>query len=621
MKKKEQVISKNVSSGAEKVELIEKKVKEKSTKRHTPKVALEGVTLGSPDDGVKTYEKTIGQEKIIAKKSNAESSGSKGEKESERAKARVAAALKRKEAMEKKKEARAKKAQARAEKRAKKAAKRKALLAKRMAERKARQEKIAKEKEEKQRERAHAKANKKQQSARKKKNKKESRARREKGYGGWIAAVVSLGVVTLALATTVTVGAVEMTRATDSALASYKGTMYELTEIMENVDEDLDRLRISDSASQQSRILTDVLVQTRLAELDLEKLPLTALQDGNITAFINKTAALSERMLSKLRAGERLTDIDRLALERAYETTHAIRAELDALLSTMTDKDWTCCLKKGEGKMYDTMEKLDNATLEENRATFGALPKQEIFDKNDKKPLPYTNPTMQDGEGIQPARAEELCKGYFANYNVQDFQCIGETVGKCYTAYNVQGYDKNGTLLFAELDKKDGTLLRFDYYEDCKDEKYNLEQCEELAEEFLEKLGYDDMEVVRFSKNDGNVDFTFVYEEDDVVYYPMQIRVKVCGTRGIVSGIDVTKYHKNQGGRYEFNAKLTMEEAKEKLYKELSLESARPAVVATERGLRSSYEFLCGYEGESYFVYIDGETGEEIAIVNAKTAW
>ena len=220
---------------------------------------------------------------------------------------------------------------------------------------------------------------------------------------------------------------------------------------------------------------------------------------------------------------------------------------------------------------------------------------------------------------IRPTDAEELCKRYFSQYKIEDFQCIGETVNKGYTAYNVQGYDDKGTLLFAELSQKDGELLRFDYYEDCAEEKFNVEQAEEIAEEFLEKLGYDDMEAVRARKNGATADFTFVYENDDVAYYPDEIRIKVCQERGVVTGMDATKYLKNHKQRGEIAPKLNMEEAYGKLYKGLDVEASRLTVVKTERGERPAYEFLCAHGEDRYLIYLDADNGNEISIINVNT--
>ncbi len=628
MKKKTTEISINTSSGAEKVERIEKQT---TTKHGEGQKEKESVKKRAPLQKSAKGAAALGDGEKI-KEQNASSTNGKAEAESKAAKDRVDAALKRKQDKEarrqEKKERSEKKAAEKkkrlAEKKAvaeKRAADKKAKAAKHAAERKAMIEKRQAEKEEKLRKRAHAKANRNNEQYKKKKQKaankqKGHREERNKGYGGWIAAVVSLGVVSLALATTVTVGAIEMNKNNEMIMNGYKGTMYELTGIMENVDSDLDRVRVSNSSAQQSRILTDLLVQTRLAELDLEKLPVNAEADRNATSFLNRTAKECERMLTKLRKGEKLSERDKQRLQALYETNHSVREELAKLNANMTDKDIAGFMKDGTGMIKDAIDKIEKSTLVENIEDFGEKAK-EMAGSGMRMMPPSTE--KEEKPHIEAATAEELCKEYFTGYNIGDFQCIGETVTKGYEAYNVQGYDEKGNQLFAEISQMDGKLLRFDYYEDCSGETFDIRNAERIAEEFLEKLGYDDMEKVRLRANGSTTDFTFVYEDDDVVYYPDEIRIKVCRTRGVVSGFDATKYLKNHGGRVEMNAKITLSEAYEKLNKALSVEASRMAVVDTVSGERMAYEFLCGYENERYFVFLDAVSGEEISIVNVKT--
>ena len=633
MKKETQQISKNTSSGAEKVEKIEKEIKKKTPNAKTTKTATvkrsterEETAKGDAALGGSTKSDV----KTSVKQAETTTAG-KAEAESAAAKARVEAAIQRKEAKAKRKAERLARAAKRKEERAKRAAEYKAKIAKRSAARKAEVEKRAAakkaqiekrkaEKEEKLRQRAHAKANRKQTQAKRKAEKSKRRPtkkghderRDNKGYGGWIAAVVALGVTTLALATTVTVGAVEMRSATNSTMSAYRGTMYELTGILERVENDLDRVRVSNSPAQQSRILTDLLVQARLAELDVEKLPVEAEADRNVTVFVNRTAAECEKMLAKLRDGEELSAQDREMLERLYQTNHAVREEINTLVSNMTDKDLMNFVKKGKGMVADTMNKLEKMTLEENRVSLEENPTQ----------MPTPKQNEKDGEKpsrIEAARAEELCAQYFQSYNVKEYQCIGETVCKNYSAYNVQARDDKGNLLFAEISQDNGALVRFDYYEECNGETFDLQNAERIAEEFLEKLGYEDMEIVRCRQNGSTSDFTFVYEEDGVAYYPDEIHVKVCRTRGVVSGMDASKYLKNHRGRYEVNVKIPLAEAYEKLYKGLDVEAARVAVIQTAKGEKTAYELLCAYGQEKYLVYLDAISGEEISIININT--
>ena len=390
MKKKEQEIATSRSSGAEKVERIQAEQKEQSKRAKRVTSAKGDSAMG---DSV--------SEKVNAKKMNSGVSGSRAEEESKKAKARVEEALRKKEEKEKRKQ-----------ERAKMKAERTQAMRKQIAEFKEERAKLAEERkalrEEKRKERAHKKANRNQAHSRKKAEKNKAQKEREsksKGYGGWIAAVVTLGVTTLALGTTVAVGGMEMSKMKTGMNTAQMGTMYELTGIMEHVDDDLGRARLSDSATQQGRILTDLLVQARLAEADLEKLPIPMEKEQNITEFINRTAHTCERLLAKLHRGEKLSEEDKTKLESLYKANHTIRMELDTLSESLTEKDWMAYLKDGEGIVRDVLTRLEEMTLEENRIAL-----EELKDKMEGAGM--RRPTSE-GENLQvdsfhAARAEEL---------------------------------------------------------------------------------------------------------------------------------------------------------------------------------------------------------------------
>lgn len=632
MKKETEKIAINTSSGAEKVENVQKTVKQKSAGNKTSEKTANkqlGAAKSKPAEKTAKGDAALGDSRknagkgIDVKKQNAQSTNGKAEAESAAAKARVEAALKRKELKEKRKAARLEKANAKKQARKQKAAAKradaeqkkqakKALIAKRAAEKRAEAETRAARRKEKAEARRDKKSTKTKRISRKSERKQRRAKQEEKGYGGWIAAVVSLGVTTLALATTATIGAIENNRATDAAISSYRSALYEVTGIMENVEKDLDRARISDSSAQQSRILTDLLVQARLAELDVEKLPVAAEANRNVTAFVNEVGNVCEEILSKLRRGGSLSQEDRAVLERLYQTNHGLKEEVSSLMETMTDDDFTEYLKKGKGAFSEALEKMEKLTLTENNPTFK---KKGAPADGEKSHAPKT---MDEKPCIEGAEAESLCTQYFQGYNVDEYQCVGETIGKGYAAYNVQGYDEKGTMLFAEIDQNSGELIRFDYYEDCAGDTFDLKNAERIAEEFLDTLGYENMEVARSRQNGSTTDFTFVYEADGVAFYPDEIHVKVCRTRGLVSGMDASKYLQNHRGRGEVNAKITLAEAYEKLYKELSVDASRLVVIQTERGETAAYEMLCSYGEDRYLVYMDAANGDELSIVNVK---
>ncbi len=435
--------------------------------------------------------------------------------------------------------------------------------------------------------------------------------RQEKNTGGWIAAVSVLGATTLALGAVVTVGAIEMRDTRQGIASAYQGNLYELIALVEYADSDLDRVRVSNSPSQQSRILTDLLVQTRLAESVLEKMPIDAQWNSNLTAFLNRTSALCERLLGKLRAGQVLDERDENAIDRAYEINRKTRGILDGLMGKYEDGDWLEYLKgKGDDGMSSILRELEDATLDENTINQNAIPDVRAG----------ATPKDSETEKISTAKAENLCRAYFSDYKIKSIEFQGETISRRMQAYNFVLRDENDLLLYAQLSESDGELISFDYYEHCVEHNFDLENAKTIAEKFLSKLGMGDMTVVKVNEMGATASFTFTYEKDDVVYYPDSVEVKVCEQKGVVVGYNGSAYLKNHRQRADVTPKLSMAKAREKLSDKLEVESSRTALIATKRGERLAYEFICLYDGQMYFVYVDADTGEELSILNVGQA-
>ena len=435
--------------------------------------------------------------------------------------------------------------------------------------------------------------------------------RRKNDYGGWIAAVVALGVTTLTLGAVVTAGAIDMKETKQGITNAYRGNLYELTSLIENVDGDLDRVRVSASPAQQQRILTDLLVQARLAESVIEKLPIDAQNNGNVTSFINRTAFVCEHLLSKLRKGETLNEKDQEVLEKLYETNHRVRGMMEDFIADLQDEDLTEYLKgKGEDKFSQAIQNVENATMEENRnPTFSEPPEVRAG----------ATPKDSQDEKISSAKAEELCRGYFSEYDVQKIRFDGETISRRFQAYNFVLTDSNDVEIFAQISEMDGSLISFDYYEYCTKQNLDIENAKTVALNFLEKMGMENMTAVKVSQTGATASFTFCYELDGDLFYPDSVNVKVCEEKGVVVGYNASAYLRHHKQRTPLNPTVSMTSAKEKLHDKLTLEGSKVALINVKGRERVAYEFICSYNDETYFVYIDGNTGEEISILNAKT--
>ena len=402
-----------------------------------------------------------------------------------------------------------------------------------------------------------------------------------------------------------------MYRTTNATAAGYRATMYELIGIVEKVDDDLDALRVAGTSPMQSELLTDVLVQTRMAENDLEKLPVGSEEDKNAMNFLNRTSEACEMMLAKLNRGEKLSERDIKLIERLYEMNHQTRETLDELAATVEDKDIMNWMKGVENRITDALERIENAVMPPEK-------KQPPKTDGENGVMPLPSAKKKEREGIPSSQAEELCKNYFADYNIESVVYAGETLADGLKAYNFEMKNGEGTRLFAQISQADGALIEFDFYQECHEHIIDIETARGLAESFLVKLGYENMIPVRVDEEDTNVDFKFVYSMDGCTYYPDSVTVKVCEERGVVVGLDASDFLKNHTQRGELQTKITMEQAKNKLSDKLTVEASRLVLFEHDDREYTAYEFFCSYGGEFYFVYTDAMNGNELFIVNAK---
>lgn len=419
---------------------------------------------------------------------------------------------------------------------------------------------------------------------------------RTPGFGGWLAAVISLGVITLILGTTVMVGAFNMMNTNGVMMSGYRSSLYELVGLMDEIETDLDKLRVANSVSAQQRLATDLYVNAALAEGVLERVPLEGNETVNVTGFVNNMSAFSQEMLKKLHAGSGMTAEQEAKLEQLYAKQEKVKQELNTLVNSMSDQDLFAMFRGEAGRMQESFSNIENYTAEEEQ--------------------PKAQPTsaLDSAEEVSASKAEELCRKYFEDYQITEAHFAGEAITDGVQCYNFEMTDSYGRGIFAQISKKGGKLIQFDSYEECEAKNFDLEMCEDIAEEFLQAMGFDDMEVVWVSENGTQVTFTYVQEEDDVLLYPDRVLLKVCETRGKVVGMEAATYWKNHTSRTLPAPVLTRDQAKAKLRTTLNVMHSDLCVIPVDGEEVLCYEFAGKMGERMYFVYVDAQTGEEVEL-------
>ena len=426
------------------------------------------------------------------------------------------------------------------------------------------------------------------------------------GFGGWLAAVISLGVTSLALGTIVTFGWINMDNMQMNMAGASTQSLYELNSIIDNLDADLSRVRASTSTGDRVRTLTEIAIESETAETVLERMPVELTMTEQLASFLNKVSDSAKGMIYDLARGGELSPSQLSTLNYMYSTNRTIKEAMNELVSSTNTMDMLNAMRDKQSILGESFTTLQNNTFETPKG---------IQDGPFADSVKKTNPRALEGlEEITPQTAEELAWKYFADYKLTAVRCTGEAAGNALTAYNLCLDTPDGQM-WAQISKLGGKVIMFDSYKDCSQNNFSVDRCEAIAQDFLSSLGYDFMKAVWTSENGSTCNLNFAPVQDGVILYPDLIKVKVCEERGIVTGIEAMNYVLNHSERTLSDATISIDRARENVSGDMTIDGQRLTLIPLNGGEILCYEFVGSYDGNEYYVYVDATTGEEMEVL------
>ena len=386
----------------------------------------------------------------------------------------------------------------------------------------------------------------------------------------------------------------------------YTQSLYELNAIVDNLDSNLSKARVSTSSADRARVLTDIAIESEMAEVILERMPLDITLTEEMSGFINKMGDSAQNMLYTVAAGGELEEWQIKSLEYMYANNLKLKRALNEVVATADGKAMLESLK-GKGSVLDgSFSDIQNNVIEEPKG---------IFDGPFSDSAEDTNMSFFEGLGeISQSEAEEIAKDIFADYKVTEARCTGEATKGKLSFYNISVATEDGEML-AQLSKKGGKLVMFDSYKECTEHNFSVDRCKDIATDFLKAAGYENVKPVWVSENGTTCNINFCYVQDGVVVYPDMIKVKVCEERGLVTGTEAMTYVMNHSQRDIPAATVTEAQAQSAIDGRIEVTSSRLAIIPLNGEEILCHEFAGSFDGSDYFVYVDAQTGEEVQVL------
>ena len=436
---------------------------------------------------------------------------------------------------------------------------------------------------------------------------------------GWIDRLKKahmLSIITIFLVVIVCLIAVLINKQKEAKMASensYNMAFYELVDYVQNVETYLAKSLISSTPEHGAETLTNVWREANLAQAYLSQLPIESQELENTEKFLNQVSDYSYSLSRKNIYNESLTDEDLKNLKEL----HTYSVELENTLNQLSDDintgriKWNELTKKGTTAFAQQVStsSLDGfSSLEENFHEYSGL----IYDGAFSEHLTSSEKKGLTGEDIDEETAKQKVIEFIGNDNVKEIESLGYSENATIPEYNFSVKTTSEDNISISISKKGGHIVYMNSNRSVNTEIISQEDANAKGKEFLSNHGFKDMKETYYLKQDGIVTINYAYTQNDVVIYSDLIKVKVALDNGEVLGIETTGYLNNHTQRDVSNVKITSDEAKKILNKDLEINYEGLAIIPTEYQTEIlCYEFKGKVDDREFLVYINAENGRE----------
>lgn len=401
---------------------------------------------------------------------------------------------------------------------------------------------------------------------------------------------------------------------------SYNMAFYELVDYVQNVETYLAKSLISTTPEHGAETLTNLWREANLAQSYLARLPIESQELENTEKFLNQVSDYSYSLSRKNIYNESLSQEDLKNLK----DLHGYSVELENTLNQLSEDlntgrfGWGELTKKGTvafAKQVDNISKESFSNLEENFHEYSGL----IYDGAFSEHLTNQDRKGLTGEDISEERASEIVRKFIGEDQIKEISNLGLSENATIPVYDFSFKNKQDQSGNISISQKGGHIVYFNSNRDIGAEIISQEEANEKGKQFLNTKGFPDMKETYYLKQEGVVNINYAYLQNGVIMYPDLIKVKVALDNGEVLGIETSGYLNNHEQRNLPEVKISKEEAKKTLNKELQIESEGFAVIPTEwKSEIYCYEFKGKVDDKEFLVYINCENGREEDILVIK---
>lgn len=392
----------------------------------------------------------------------------------------------------------------------------------------------------------------------------------------------------------------------------YTEAFSNLVNYVNSVENYLAKSMISKSSEHATETLTQIWRDSNLAMVYLSRIPLEDQGISQTAKFLNQVSDYSYSLSRKNISGEELTDEDFKNLQDLYKYSVSLEDTLNQLSDELYSGEinWDSLKVNSSNKFAQSVDSINVfSNIDDNLNDYEGL----IYDGAYSDHVNKAEKVGLTGDNIDEETAKQKVKEFFGEGNIKDIKSNGFLNEADIPSYdfsvNLKDREENYSITISQ---KGGHVVQSSLDRDVPEEKISQQEANEIGKSYLSDKGFDNMKETYFIKQGNVVTVNYAYNDNGVIVYPDLIKVKIALDNGEILGIETTGYLNAHTDRTFNEAKISIEEAKEKINDRLEIMSEDIAVIPTEwKTELVCYEFKGKVEEKEFLVYINVETGKE----------
>lgn len=394
---------------------------------------------------------------------------------------------------------------------------------------------------------------------------------------------------------------------------AYNMAFFELVDYVDSVEVYLAKALVSNTPEHGAETLTYVWREANLAQSYLARLPISSSELENTAKFLNQVSDYSYSLSRKNINNQELTQEELDNLTKLHQYSTELKNTLNQLSEDLNSGriSWGELTKKGSpvfAQEVSNISKDSFSNLEENFHEYAGLIYDGAFSEH------MTNPERKGltGEEIDEETAKQKALEFIGAENVKEINSNGITQNANIQSYDFSVVKNDGVNVWISISQKGGHVVFSNSTRDVTAEIISQENANEIGKKFLDSRGIYNMKPTYYLKQNGIVTINYAYEQDGVTVYSDLVKLKVALDNGEILGMETSGYLNSHEYRNFATPKVSKEKAREKINKNLEIQSEGLAMIPTEyQSEILCWEFKGVVDDRQFLVYINVENGKE----------